>query len=82
MKALVALSLFLVVLAAVAAPVFAGSCPKLVAEIQAMAGSRLDATAYAAKEKAAQADKLHKEGKHADSEKVAKEALASLGKKM
>lgn len=82
MKTLVAVSLSVFVVAAAAAPAFAGSCPKLVAEINAMSSNRLDATAYSARQKAAQADKLHKEGKHPDSEKVAKEALASLGKKM
>ncbi len=80
MKTLVAVTLSLFVVAA-AAPAFAGSCPKLVAEINAMASNRVDATGNAARERAAQAEKLHKEGKHAESEKVAKEALASLGKK-
>jgi hypothetical protein len=47
-----------------------------------MVGNRFDATAAAARTKAAEADKLHKDGKHAESEKAAKEALASLGKKM
>lgn len=79
---LVAVSLSLFVVAAAAAPALAGSCPKLVAQINSMTSNRLDATAYSAKQKAAQAEKLHKEGKHADSEKVAKEVLASLGKKM
>lgn len=82
MKTLVAVSLSLFVVAAAAAPALAGTCPKLVAEINSMTGNRFDATAYSAKQKAAQADKLHKEGKHPDSEKAAKEALASLGKKM
>lgn len=82
MKTLIAVSLSLVVLAAVAAPALAGSCPKLVAEINSMAGNRVDATAAAAREKGAEAEKLHKEGKHAESEKAAKEGLALLGKKM
>lgn len=81
MKTFVALSLSLAVVAA-AVPALAGSCPKLVNEINAMAGNRVDATAAAARQKAAEAEKLHKEGKHAESEKIAKEALASLGKKM
>ena len=82
MKTFVALSLSLFVVAAAAAPALAGSCPKLVNEINAMTGNRVDATAAAAKQKAAEAEKHHKDGKHAESEKAAKEALASLGKKM
>lgn len=82
MRTLTALSLSLAVVAAAAAPVFAGQCPKLISAINAEAGNRFDAAAAAAREKAAQADKLHKEGKHADSEKAAKEALTQLGKKM
>ena len=64
------------------APAVAGQCPKLIGQINQEAGNRMDGAAVTAREKAAQADKLHKEGKHADSEKVAKEALAALGKKM
>ena len=54
-------------------------CPKLIAQINAAAGNRLDAAGYDARQKAAEADKLHKEGKHAESEKAAKEGLAKLG---
>ena len=81
MKTFIAVSLSLVVVAA-AVPAFAGSCPKLVAEVNAMAGNRFDGAAAAARQKAAEAEGLHKAGKHAESEKAAKEALASLGKKM
>ena len=74
---------FAILIAAVtlitAGPALAGQCPKLVAEIRAKAGNRLDNSAYDAKMKADQAEKLHKDGKHADSEKLAKEALAALG---
>lgn len=65
-----------------AGPVLASSCPKLIAQINADAGRRFDNTAYDAKLKAAQATKLHAEGKHADSEKLAKETLGRLGVKM
>lgn len=65
-----------------AGPAVASQCPKLIAQINAETGNRFDAASAAAKQKAAESDKLHKEGKHAESEKVAKEALASLGKKM
>jgi hypothetical protein len=54
-------------------------CPKLVNQINAAASNRLDAAGYDARQKAAEADRLHKEGKHAESEKAAKEGLARLG---
>lgn len=68
-------------LALAAGPALASSCPKLIAQINAEANRRFDNTAYDAKMKAAQANKLHAEGKHAESEKVAKDALGRLGVK-
>ena len=65
-----------------AGPALAFQCPKLVGQINAAAGNRFDATAYDAKMKAAEASKLHAEGKHADAEKAAKEGLEKLGVKM
>jgi hypothetical protein len=65
-----------------AGPALASSCPKLIAQINAAAGNRFDAASHQAKDKAAQAQKLHAEGKHAESEKTAKEGLALLGVKM
>jgi hypothetical protein len=65
-----------------AGPALAFQCPKLVSQINAEAGRRFDNAAYDAKMKAAQATKLHAEGKHAESEKLAKQALAQLGVKM
>ena len=62
-----------------ATTVDAFQCPKLVAQINAAAGNRFDASAYEARVKAAEADRLHKEGKHAESEKAAKEGLEKLG---
>jgi hypothetical protein len=67
---------------ALATPALAGQCPKLIAEINGMTGNRFDAAASNAKVKAAEAQKLHNAGKHAESEKAAKEGLALLGKKM
>jgi hypothetical protein len=64
---------------AVAAPALAFQCPKLIAEINGATGNRFDNAGYEARVKAAQAQKLHAEGNHAESEKVAKEALALLG---
>ena len=60
-------------------PALASQCPKLISEVRAKAGNRLDNAAYDAKAKANQAEQLHKDGKHAESEKLAKEALAALG---
>lgn len=57
-------------------------CPKLIAEINNEAGKRFDNVSYDAKLKAAEAQKLHAEGKHAEAEKAAKDALAQLGVKM
>ena len=62
-----------------AGPALASSCPKLIAQINAAAGNRFDAASYDAKTKAAEAQKLHSEGKHAESEKTAKEGLTRLG---
>ena len=62
-----------------AGPALAFQCPKLIGQINAAAGNRLDAAGYDARMKAAEADKLHKEGKHAESVKAAQEGLAKLG---
>jgi ABC-type sugar transport system substrate-binding protein len=78
------LALVLIVALAVlsAAPALAFQCPKLIGQINSAAGNRFDATAYDARVKAAEAQKLHAEGKHPESEKAAKEALDKLGVKM
>ena len=62
-----------------ATPASAFQCPKLVKQIQDATGNRYDATAADAKIAAAKAQALHTAGNHAESEKVAKEALAKLG---
>jgi len=64
---------------ALSSPALAFQCPKLVNQINAAAGNRFDNAAYDAKLKAAEAAKLHGEGKHAESEKAAKEGLEKLG---
>ena len=64
---------------AAAGPAFAGSCPKLISQVQTEVAKRFDKTAAEAKVKVAEADRLHKEGKHAESEKAAREALDMLG---
>jgi len=70
---------FGVALLLTAGPAFAGTCPKLIAQINGATGIRFDPTAAAAKQKASEAATLHAAGKHAESEKLAREALASLG---
>jgi hypothetical protein len=63
---------------ALACPAFAFQCPKLVAEIQTKTAQRYDPTASAAKVSAVEAQSLHAAGKHAESEKLAKETLDKL----
>lgn len=65
-----------------AGPAVAFQCPKLIGQINAAAGNRFDNASYDAKMKAAAAQKLHAEGKHADSVKAAQEGLQKLGIKM
>ncbi len=67
------------VLVFTAAPSFAHTCPKLIAEINQEVGKRFDKTAAEAKVEAAEAMKLHQAGKHDESEKVARQALQQLG---
>ena len=62
-----------------AGPALAFQCPKLIAQISNETGNRFDNASYDAKDKAAMAEKLHKEGKHADAEKAAKEGLKAIG---
>ena len=62
-----------------AAPALAFQCPKLVNQINASIGNRFDAAASTARTAAAEADALHKAGKHAEAEKAAKAGLAALG---
>ena len=77
MKKLITLSAVAVL--AVATPALAFQCPSLVKQINETAGNRFDANAQTARAGADQAAKLHAEGKHEESVKVAKEALAKLG---
>jgi hypothetical protein len=64
---------------AVAGPSAAFQCPKLIKQANDEAGNRLDDAGYNARQLAEQAETLHKEGKHAESEAKAKEALKALG---
>ena len=80
MRRLLAISATLAFVAVFAAQAVAFQCPKLVAQITAETGNRLDAASNSAKEMAAEATKLHGDKKHAESEAKAKEALKLLGK--
>ena len=60
-------------------PAFAFQCPKLVKQINDATANRYDAAATTAKVAAKESEALHAAGKHAESEKLAKETLASLG---
>jgi len=60
-------------------PAFAFQCPKLVKQLNDETARRFDAAASNAKIAAKEADALHAAGKHAEAEKKAKDALASLG---
>ena len=68
-------------LVAVATPALAFQCPKLIKQINDTSNARLDATAWEARNAAVEAGKLHAAGKHAESEKLAKDTLAKLGVK-
>ena len=64
-----------------ASQALAFQCPTLVKQIEDGAGNRFDDTGNAARAKGEEAAKLHKDGKHAEAEKTAKEGLALLGSK-
>ena len=66
-------------LGAVAGPALANQCPLLIKQINDAAGNRLDTAGNTAKALAAEADALHKAGKHADSVKKAEEAAKAIG---
>jgi hypothetical protein len=64
-----------------AVPTTAFECPALIHAIYDAAANRFDSGAYDARQKAAQAAKLHAEGKHREAELVAKQGLELLIKK-
>ena len=79
MKRVMVAALIGIIAVAFAGPALAFQCPKLVAQIDAAAGTRYDAAAAEAKAKGAEAMALHKEGKHAEAEAAAKAGLKILG---
>jgi hypothetical protein len=74
------LTLVAVALAVVfaAGQALANQCPKLIAQINAATANRFDPAAAEARAKVAEVQRLHSEGKHADSEKLGKELIEKL----
>lgn len=62
-----------------AGPALANQCPLLIKQINDAAGNRLDNPGYRARTLAAEADALHKAGKHAESVAKAEEAAKAIG---
>ena len=73
------LTVAIVVTLAMAPPVLAAQCPALIRSVYDAAANRFDQRAYDAREKAAEAARLHGEGRHADAEKIANEGRELLG---
>ena len=69
----------LAVIALSAGPVLASQCPLLLKQIAERTSNRLDNGANQARVLAAQAEALHKDGKHAESVAKAEEAAAAAG---
>ncbi len=69
----------LVLVVSAAAPVLAGQCPTLQAQIDKAVGNRYDPSAANAKQLASQAWSLHQSGKHAESEAKYDEAAKAAG---
>lgn len=78
-RVMLAVFLAVALVFALAGPSAAFQCPKLIKQVNDEAGNRLDDAGYNARSLAEQAEALHKEGKHAESEAKAKEALKALG---
>ena len=69
----------LAVVGFLAGPALAFQCPALLQQVQDRTGNRMDAGKYRARALAAEADKLHKDGKHAESVAKAEEAAKAAG---
>ena len=72
-------SVALALVVAVAGSSSAFQCPKLIKQISDAAGNRFDDASNTARQLAAQAEELHKAGKHEESVAKAKEAMKLLG---
>jgi hypothetical protein len=71
--------LSLAIVALMAGPALASQCPALIKQVRDGVGNRFDNAKYAALGLADQAEKLHKDGKHAESEAKAEEAAKAAG---
>jgi hypothetical protein len=60
-------------------PVSADQCPKMIHDLYAAAGKRFDQGAHDARKKAADAARLHREGCHGLSQRIANEGRRLLG---
>lgn len=67
------------VIALAAGPALASQCPLLIKQILDQTANRMDNGANQAKVLVAQAEQLHKDGKHAESVAKAEEAAAAAG---
>jgi hypothetical protein len=72
------LMLALAVLALVAGPALASQCPALIKQVNDAVAGKSDANSTKAKGLAAEAQKLHADGKHADSVAKAEEAAKAI----
>jgi hypothetical protein len=71
--------LSLAIVALLAGPALATECPTLIKQVRDGVGMRFDNAKYAALNLAAEAEKLHSEGKHAESVAKAEEAAKAAG---
>ncbi len=62
-----------------ASPALANQCPLLIKQVTDATSNRLDAASNTAKALAAEADVLHKAGKHSEAIKKAEEAATAIG---
>ena len=76
---LVAAGAVVIILLAVVAPAAATQCPARIRRVYDAAATRFVERAYDARDKAAEAARLHGEGRHEDAEKIATEGLKLLG---
>jgi hypothetical protein len=74
-------TLVMVALLLIAGLSTASECPVLINAIYEATANRFDSNAYDARQKAAQAAKLHAEGKHRDAELIARQGIELLTKK-
>ena len=71
--------LSLAIVAFRAGPTLASQCPALITQVRDGVGNRFDNAKYAALGLAAEAEKLHKDGNHAESEAKAEAAAKAAG---